>query len=340
MKWRLLEQQVEAGRSPWRIVDEAGRGVDWLNDFLDAQCLRGLAPFTVRTYAQQLLHFGRWWSDLHRPWEAPDQKLIASYLQAQLQQQPPPGASTVNWRLRLVSKLCRFHFGEEVLATEMRLGHRYWKRSPLGYGRPRLAWSELRLKEPKPVITPLTTEQVARFWGSFRTCRDLALVALLLLSGLRSQEALSLRLGDLSFSEAQMRVQGKGRRQRLLPLPPETLQLIELYLRTERPITSSPFLFVCLKGPARGQALSRAGLRALFRYHRRTTNVLEAHPHRFRHTFAADMIRAGVSLPALQRLMGHADIQTTMEYVYLTPADVWREYARAVESKRRQLGRP
>lgn len=80
-----------------------------------------------------------------------------------------------------------------------------------------------------------------------------------------------------------------------------------------------------------------AGLRTLFRYHRRTTGVATANPHRFRHTFGADMIRAGVSLPALQKLMGHADIQTTMLYVYLTPAEVWREYARAVERQAREL---
>ena len=338
MSWRLVQQPAEAGRSPWRVVDPAGQPVAGLNDFLDAQCLRGLSPWTVRTYAQPLLHFGRWWSGLQRPWEAPSPQLIADYLQAQLQAQPPPAAVTVNWRLRLVSQLCRFHFGPEALAADGRVGHRYWKRCPLGYGRPRLAWSELRLKQPKPVITPLSCEQVARFWASFRTCRDLALVALLLLNGLRSHEALSLRLEDLSFSEAQMRVQGKGRSQRLLPLPPETLRLIDLYLRTERPPTSSPVLFVCLKGPARGQPMTRAGLRALFRYHRRTTGVQAAHPHRFRHTFGADMIRAGVSLPALQQLMGHADIQTTLLYVYLTPAEVWREYARAVEGKLRELG--
>ena len=49
------------------------------------------------------------------------------------------------------------------------------------------------------------------------------------------------------------------------------------------------------------------------------------------------MVRAGMSLPALQRLMGHAQIQTTMLYVQLAPQDVWREYARAIE-KRKHLG--
>jgi site-specific recombinase XerD len=76
--------------------------------------------------------------------------------------------------------------------------------------------------------------------------------------------------------------------------------------------------------------MTPAGLRSLFRYHRRTTGINPANPHRFRHTFASDMLRAGVSLPALMRLMGHSDIQTTLLYVHVTPQDVYLEYARAV----------
>ena len=57
--------------------------------------------------------------------------------------------------------------------------------------------------------------------------------------------------------------------------------------------------------------MTPAGLRSLFRHHRRTTGIQLANPHRFRHTFASDMVRAGISLPALMQLMGHADIETT-----------------------------
>jgi integrase/recombinase XerD len=49
-----------------------------------------------------------------------------------------------------------------------------------------------------------------------------------------------------------------------------------------------------------------------------------------RHTFATDMIRAGISLPALMQLMGHAQIQTTLVYIRITPQDVYQQYARAV----------
>ena len=75
--------------------------------------------------------------------------------------------------------------------------------------------------------------------------------------------------------------------------------------------------------------MTPAGLRSLFRYHRQTTGVKLANPHR-RHTFASDMLHAGVSLPALMRLMGHAHIQTTLIYVHVTPLEVYQQYARAV----------
>ena len=118
---------------------------------------------------------------------------------------------------------------------------------------------------------------------------------------MRSREVLALKLGDLLFSEARMRVHGKGSRVRLLPLPPETIRILQCWLKTERPLTNAPEVFVSLKGKARGAAMTPAGLRSLFRHHRSMSSIPEANPHRFRHTFASDMIRAGVSLPALQR---------------------------------------
>ena len=209
----------------------------------------------------------------------------------------------------------------------------------MGLSWPRVVMSRLRVKVPKHNIVPLSVDEVARFWSSFRTSRDLAIVGLMLLHGLRSAEVLALNRDDVLLSEAQLRVHGKGNKFRLLPLAPETVQLLEHYLRLERPNPCSAALFVVLKGPARGTRMTPAGLRSLFRYHRQTTSVPLANPHRFRHTFASDMIRAGMSLPALMQLMGHADIQTTLRYVQVTPQDVYLQYARAVAQHIRPLPR-
>src|SRR6202453_4730496 len=200
----------------------------------------------------------------------------------------------------------------------------------MGLGRPRFEISRLRVREPKLNIVPLSVDEVASFWSSFRNARDLAIVGLMLMNGLRSAEVMALNRDDVLFSEGQLRVRGKGTKLRLLPLAPETTQLIDHYLRVERPDPCSAALFVVLKGPARGTRMTPAGLRSLFRHHRNTTGIQLANPHRFRHTFASDMLRAGVSLPALMQLMGHAQIQTTMIYLQLTPQDVWEQYARAV----------
>jgi integrase len=114
----------------------------------------------------------------------------------------------------------------------------------------------------------------------------------------------------------------------VVPLAPQSISLIGSYLEAERPKGKSQRLFVVLKGPARAQPMTPAGLRSLFRYHRGVEDVPRANPHRFRHTFGTDMARAGMSLPALMKLMGHGHFKTTMVYVELTPRDVWEEFQR------------
>ncbi len=334
----LQRSDMPPGSSPIRLADQQGREIEWANRFLDAQCVRGLQVLSLESYAYTLLHFLRWWSsqpgvDVTRfTAEQFTESTLVDYVRAQLGEQPKPAPENINRRSSMVRRLFRFYFQQDMPHAPYRIQRSWYRRSPLGYGRGRVAAApaDLKLKVPERVIVPLSAEQVARFWGSFRTARDLAIVALMLLNGLRSREVLALQLEDLLFSEAQMRVHGKGARVRLLPLPPETIRLLQCYLRTERPLTNAPELFVSMKGSARGAAMTPAGLRSLFRHHRTTSGVPSANPHRFRHTFGSDMIRAGVSLPALMRLMGHAHIHTTLLYIQLTPQDVFAEYTRAV----------
>lgn len=339
MKLSVIDQpSAPASASPYRLCKEDGRELEWANAFLDAQRLRQLSLRSIRIYAYDLLHFARWSEPRHQPLTHITESTLVDYVRHQLEQQPKPTPQTVNHRLGTVRCCYRFHTGQEIPAGTVHFQRRYTKRSPLGYGRPRLAIARgLRLKEDRRIIVPLTANEVAKFWGTFRTYRDLGLVSLMLLDGLRSCEVLALQLADVQLSEGQMRVQGKGNKQRLLPLPPEISETLWSYLRLERPTTNSPALFVSLKGRQRGLPMTAAGLRSLFRHHRVLSQVRHANPHRARHTFGTDMVRAGMSLPALQRLMGHSHIATTMLYVNLAPQDVWNEYSRAI-AKRKKLG--
>ncbi|MGC1452695.1 MAG: tyrosine-type recombinase/integrase [Candidatus Sulfotelmatobacter sp.] len=334
----VYRPSVLASVSPYRLLDEQGQEIGWANAFLDGQHIRQLSPRSLRAYAYDLLHFARWWSEpaLPLPLSEITESTLLDYVRHQLDQEPKPTPPTVNHRLTVIRCLYRFHYGQEISAGHSHFQRPYTTRCPVGYGRPhRTVAFGLRLKQPRRVILPLSAEQVAKFWASFRTFRDLAVVGLMLLDGLRSCEILSLQLEDLKLADALLHVLGKGKKQRTLPLPGEILDVLQSYLRLERPLANSPCLFVSLKGRRRGQPMTTAGLRSLFRHHRRSSQVAPANPHRFRHTFGADMVRAGISLPALQHLMGHSQIHTTMLYVQLAPQDVWREYTRAVANRAR-----
>ncbi len=331
----VYQPSVPASASPYRLCDGNGRELDWVNAFLDAQRIRQLSLRSLRAYAYDLLDFARWLEPRRQPLAETTESTLVDYVRHQLEQHAKPTPQTVNHRLGAVRCLYRFHYGRDIPAGSFHFQRSYRTRSPLGYGRPRRVVAlGLRLKQDRRAIVPLSAEEVAKFWQSFRTFRDLALVGLMLLDGLRSCEVLGLQLEDLQLADGQMRLLGKGNKKRVVPLPPEILEVLGNYLRLERPLTNSPALFVSLKGHQRGQAMTPTGLRSLFRHHRLLSQVRHANPHRCRHTFGADMVRAGMSLPALQHFMGHSHIQTTMLYVQLAPRDVWREYARAIQRRK------
>ena len=333
----MQRTDLPASQSPFRIVDESGRELEWANKFLDVQFMRGLARLSLRSYVYSILHFVRWWS--RQPgvdvWDFRSgqftESTLVDYVRAQVDEIPKPTPEYINSRSAMLRRLFRFHFHQDMPHAPYVI-QRNWYRPAEGWrGRKPFPSADLKIKVPQRVIEPLNQDQVYRFWHSFDTARDMAIVALMVLNGLRSREVLGLTLQDLLFSEAQVHVLGKGRKVRRVPLPPETIRLLQSYLKTERPLTNEPNVFVSLKGRARGKAMTPAGLRSLFRHHRKKTEVNKANPHRFRHTFGSDMVRAGISLPALMRLMGHANIHTTLLYIQLSPQDVFDEYTRAVE---------
>jgi site-specific recombinase XerD len=332
MTFRLVRQAEAApGASPYRLVNETGSEVEWANRFLDSQRVRGVGALSLRYYGNLLLPFLRWWAKqpgvdaMRLEARQFSEATLIDYVRAQRDKYRGLSPETINSRTFMLRRVFRFYFAQDMPHAPCLVRGRRW-----GRGVRRGPAADLRLRVPPRVIEPLSMEQVRRFWDSFGTARDIALIGLLLLNGLRSCEVLSLELEDLRLSEGQLRVHGKGAKVRMMPLPPETIRVLDCYLRTERPLTNAARVFVSLKGKARGKPMTPAGLRSLFRHHRAATATPNANPHRFRHTFGSDMIRAGVSLPALRHLMGHANIETTMLYIQISPQDVYEEYARAV----------
>ena len=127
---------------------------------------------------------------------------------------------------------------------------------------------------------------------------------------------------------------GKGDKERRVPLDPDVAGLIQAYLLAERPETVSRALFVVAKGPHRGQPLTTAGLRTIFRYHRGKAGVPAGHPHALRHSFGTALAEAGVDLAVLQALMGHDHVDSSAAYIHLAPAHVRAAYDAARQRQR------
>jgi len=93
-----------------------------------------------------------------------------------------------------------------------------------------------------------------------------------------------------------------------------------------------------LKGPNRGQRLTAAGLRRVFRYHRELAGVPAGHPHALRHTFGTALAEASVDLSVIQALMGHDHVDSSAAYIHLAPTHVRAAYD-AARDRQRQLER-
>jgi site-specific recombinase XerD len=202
-------------RSPFRVIEQPmGREVDWINRFLDRECVRRLAENTLRSYAMDLLDFLRWWESMNHTVAIREEALSATvlmeYLRFQTGEHPQPAAAAINRRMGVVERALRNEFPDAASPFVPGFHHFYWRRSPLVCSRPRPTLSRLRVKEPKRIVIPLSVDEVARFWSSFRTSRDLAIVGLMLLQGLRSNEVITLNCEDVLLPESQIRVTRQG----------------------------------------------------------------------------------------------------------------------------------
>jgi integrase/recombinase XerD len=167
--------------------------------------------------------------------------------------------------------------------------------------------------------------------------RDHALLLALFNTGARVQELLDLRPCDLQLVRPfQVRLRGKGRKERVCPLWPHTVDLLRA-LMTEGnmdPAATQP-----LFRNARGQPLTRFGVRYILRKHAgrarsraATLSSKRVHPHAMRHTTAVHLLQAGVDLVTISHWLGHASVETTNRY-----AAVDLEMKRAALAKVRPL---
>lgn len=160
-----------------------------------------------------------------------------------------------------------------------------------------------------------------------RGLRDRAMIETLYATGIRVSELVNLRLDGLDQRLGTVRVFGKGRKERLVPLGEQALAILKDYLDNVRGTLlrerRSPQVFVT----ARGKPFTRQGFwKNLKRYARAAGIRRNISPHMLRHSFATHLIERGADLRSVQALLGHADISTTEIYTHVNAERLRRVY--------------
>ncbi len=342
---------LEAWSGSWRLRGGEPRLVGLPNEYLGYLQDRNYSPRTVRAYGYGLVAFCRWMQATGRCFDELGTDDVLAFLSAcrqeRIEGRPGPNVvdlqgnhtdrlapSSINLRLAAVTGMFEYRsMRDPQAATPIPKGRAsswfapgersgllaHTKRRP----QPR---SRLRLRTPRRLPRALTPAEVAGLLGSLRSHRDLAVAGLMLYCGLRSCEVLALDVTDVDIGARWLSVHGKGGKDRRVPLDTDLAAVISTYLLAERPESTSPALFLVAKGPTRGQRLSAAGLRTVFRYHRGLSGVGAGAPHALRHTFGTALAEAGVDLAVMQALLGHAHVDTTARYIHLAPTHVKAQY--------------
>jgi integrase/recombinase XerD len=184
----------------------------------------------------------------------------------------------------------------------------------------------------------LEPAEVDALTAALRTHRDRAMVAAMVLGGLRRCEVIGLRLGDLRTGERRVFIaEGKGGHQRVIPVSARFFTEVSAYLDAERPAwAATDRVFVVLKGARRGRPLSADGLDEVLDGARWRAGLARGTCHQLRHTCLTRLREAGMALEAVQAQAGHASIESTRIYLHL--ADDWlasqyREAAEAIDAQ-------
>jgi integrase/recombinase XerC len=329
-------------------IHGTGEEVALANRFLDHLATRQFAPATVRTYAFHVLSFLRFCGERQLTLAEIGPPDLFEFLDW-LSQRRHAGATvvaitagrataaTINQRVAAVRALFDYavvagaRADNPVPSARRSSGLRAKRRGLLGHisaGRARTGGRLVR--EARRLPEALEPEEVEAFVADLETHRDRAMALAMLLGGLRAGEVRSLRLADVDQGLRRVRVVGKGAKERVVPVDRAFFTEVAAYLRKERPQgCATPECFVVLRGPTRGQPMTEAGMRRIFRTHRARSGATRVRPHRLRHTYGTELATAGIDLLVLRELMGHASPETTAGYVHLSPEALAVEYARA-----------
>lgn len=280
---------------------------------------RDASPHTRKNYLADLRHFSQFVFEQHPqlPRQGTDvlkkidQEVIRSYLAVLLKKHHPASVA------RKLASLRTFL--------------QFWVRQGAIEGNP-----------AKEIATPKVPKRVPRFLSMDETTtlldmpkgdgvlvlRDKSMMELIYSSGLRVSELVGLNGEDLDFKAGQVRVLGKGRKERIVPVGSKACEALQRYAEKRSVIATkeTPALFCNRRG---GRLTARSVERMMRKYLREAGFSKRVTPHVLRHTFATHLLNQGADLRGIQELLGHASLSTTQKYTHVSVDQLMVVYDKA-----------
>jgi len=274
-----------------------------LESFLDALWMeRGLSDNTLAAYRGDLQGLAHWLAGSDKTLLGARREDLLGYLAARAGR----GAHSRS-TARLLSSMRRFY---QHMVREKRIGEdpsALIDSPKLGHPLPKA----LTEAEVEALLAAPDVEDVLGL-------RDRAMLEVLYASGLRVSELIGLSLVQVNARQGTVRVMGKGRKERLVPLGEEALSWLERYLREARPVLVKGRPGESLFPTRRGAAMTRQAFWHLVKRHAKRAGVKKAlSPHTLRHSFATHLVNHGADLRVVQMLLGHSDLSTTQIYTHV-----------------------
>lgn len=309
---------MEQPLDPWRTEFLAHLATD-----------RGASTYTHRNYAQALAKFTRWHTDTRQtppPWASLQRDDFRTFLRHLSQRKL--SRATIHLSFSALRTFYQFLIRRGHLTTSPiryltlpKPEHRLPKFLTIPQAAALLHAPLLELERARqtrePPVDPLPY------------LRDAAMLETLYSSGLRVSELCGLRVADLAITERLLRVRGKGRKERLVPLGKPALRGILAYWKALplKPASGEPIFHAQAQS---GEPVTPSRVQRHFKRYLLTTGLdLRLTPHKLRHSFATHLLDSGADLRSVQELLGHKNLISTQVYTHVTTERLKQAYAAA-----------
>lgn len=275
--------------------EEQNTNEKYINSFLSAKEIEGCSNRTISYYKENIQ---RLISKLDKPIKGITTEDIRNYL-SEYKEINNCGSVTIDNIRRVFSSFFAWLEDEDyIIKSPVRRIHKVKTAS--------------RIKET------FTDENIEKMRDECKNIRNLAIIELLISTGIRVGELVNLNIEDLNFEDRSCIVQGKGNKQREVYFDARTKIHLMQYLNIRK--DDNKALFVSKNMPH--QRLSISGIELIVRRIGDKTDVNRVHPHKFRRTLATMAIDKGMPIEQVQKLLGHVKIETTMHYAMVNQNNV------------------